>query len=380
MKDGRMNEGVDLKRLMLYFQKRIWFILLLTALGAGIGALVYQVVRSLNMPVEYEAVSKLYISFEHDETGETYQYYNGYTWNELLDSEPVLNCIMNYLPGYNKPTVVNATKAEILSDIRLLTVTVTGNNEKFTREVQNAVQSGLWDYAQSAEELRSITTIRQLAPQRIYWTDRTLVSALTGALILGVVGIMAYSFGFIFNDAIFVQSDIEKRYPYKALGIMTRNQKGLQPYNQELKADLLYALGDNRTLILIDMENHGELRAQDMEKLLNWQEGGRLGDDEDEFGQITWHISGISEDEELIFDEEKTGEWTIIPLNEVRLGEKECAIIRECGGAVILVPFGVNNASKKLERVLTLLKNQELVVYGIVIDEADEEYLNRYFG
>ncbi len=380
MKEGYRGEGVDLKRLTLYFQKRIWIVILLAVIGAGLGALIYQMVKSVSMPVEYQAVSKLYISFAYDETGEIYQYYNGYTWNELLDSDPIMECIMLYLPGYDPNVVTEATKAEILSDIRLLTVTVNGDNEKFVREIQFAVQNGLRDYALKAEELRSITTIRFLAPKRIYWNDRTLVSALTGAIILGVLCVLIYAFRFILNDAIYVQTDLEKRYPYKALRIMTRNQKGLQPYNQELKANILHVLDRNRTLVFIDTDDHAPLRAQDLEKLLNWQEGGMLGADDEEFGKMTWHVRGNPGDEEELFAEETEKEWTIIPLNEVALTDKECDLIRQSGGAVVTVPFGVNNASKKLDRVLSLLKNQDLNVYGIVIEEADEEYLNRYFG
>ena len=64
------KEGLDLKRFGLYLQKRIWIIIVLTILGFGVGALTYQLVRSINMPVEYQAVSKLYISFNVDENGE----------------------------------------------------------------------------------------------------------------------------------------------------------------------------------------------------------------------------------------------------------------------------------------------------------------------
>ena len=40
----------------------------------------------------------------------------------------------------------------------------------------------------------------------------------------------------------------------------------------------------------------------------------------------------------------------------------------------------LNNASRKTERVLSLLKNQDCNILGAIISEADEEYLNRYFA
>ena len=99
------------------------------------------------MPVEYESVSKLYITFNQDENGDVYQYYNGYTWNELLDTDPILIAIMNHLTGYEEEEVKDAASAEILSDIRLLTITVKGDSEKMVREIQAAVEEGLADYA-----------------------------------------------------------------------------------------------------------------------------------------------------------------------------------------------------------------------------------------
>ncbi|MDE6184709.1 MAG: hypothetical protein K2G39_04675 [Lachnospiraceae bacterium] len=131
--EAYLNRGMDLKRLMLYLQKKIWLVAVLAILGATCGGVIYQVMRSVKMPVEYEVVSKLYISFGHDESGEVYQYYNGYTWNDLLDTDPILDLVMQELPGYERDEVMEATTAEILSDIRLLTVRVRGEDEKFVR-------------------------------------------------------------------------------------------------------------------------------------------------------------------------------------------------------------------------------------------------------
>ena len=64
---------------------------------------------------------------------------------------------MEFMPGeYSREEVMEATGAEILSDIRLLTITVQGSTEKFVREVQAAVESGLEAYAQDSEELKRI--------------------------------------------------------------------------------------------------------------------------------------------------------------------------------------------------------------------------------
>ena len=379
MNEDYKNRGMDLKRFTLYFQKKIWIILLLILVGGMIGAISYRMIRTMKMPVEYKSVSKLYITFNQDENGDVYQYYNGYTWNELLDTDPILIAIMNHLTGYEEEEVKDATSAEILSDIRLLTITVKGDSEKMVREIQAAVEEGLADYADQSEELRKIVTIRSDMPKRIYWSDDTTKALITGAVLFGLVSFFVFGFMYVLDDGVYVQADVERRYPYKALGIMTRNQKGLQPFVRELKADLLYVMGDSRDMLLLDMDNHGELRQADMDKLLNWEEGGTLGGDKYIGGELVWHVRKEDEDEEDedILPEPK--EWKITVFNESDMGEEQCAAIRKNGGVILLIPFG-NDVSRKTERILSFLKNQDCNVYGIIVTEADEEYLNRYFA
>lgn len=379
MNEDYKNRGMDLKRFTLYFQKKIWIILLLILVGGMIGAISYRMIRTMKMPVEYESVSKLYITFNQDENGDVYQYYNGYTWNELLDTDPILIAIMNHLTGYEEEEVKDAASAEILSDIRLLTITVKGDSEKMVREIQAAVEEGLADYADQSEELRKIVTIRSDMPRRIYWSDDTTKALIAGAVLFGLVSFFVFGFMYVLDDGVYVQADVERRYPYKALGIMTRNQKGLQPFVRELKADLLYVMGDSRDMLLLDMDNHGELRQADMDKLLNWEEGGILGGDKDIGGELVWHVRKEDEDEEDedILPEPK--EWKITVFNESDMGEEQCAAIRKNGGVILLIPFG-NDVSRKTERMLSFLKNQDCNVYGIIVTEADEEYLNRYFA
>lgn len=369
-----LNKGMDLKRLALYLQKKIWLVIMLVILGATCGGILYQVIRAVKMPVEYESVSKLYISFGHDESGDVYQYYNGYTWNDLLDADPILDIVMQALPGYEEEQVRKATTAEILSDIRLLTITVKGDNEKFVREIRNAVENGLREYARNSAELDQIEVIRSGVPERVYWDDRTTSACVTGAIVFGILALLVSGFSYTLDESVYVQEDVEKKYPYKALGILTRNQKGLQPYARELKANLHYLLGEKRSFAILDMDNHADTRRLEIERLLSREETdgftGNITHVEDDF---SWNTS---EDEK---QQEALSEWEIISFNENILAEEECRRIREVGGAIILLPFGTDTG-RKTSRILNFLKNQDCPVLGMVIAQADEEFLNRYFA
>ena len=369
-----LNRGMDLKRLVLYLQKRLWLLIMLIVLGATCGGVTYQVMRSMKMPVEYKAVSKLYISFDHDENGEVYQYYNGYTWNDLLDSDPIVDLVMKELPGYEKSDVRESTTAEILSDIRLLTITVRGDNEKFVREIRNAVENGLKEFAKNSDELEQIKVIRSTVPERVYWDNRTTSACVTGAAALGVLALFIIGFHYVMDESMYVQEDVEKKYKMPALGILTRNQKGLQPYAGELKANIRYAMGDNRTLAVVDLDNHADVRGLELERLLNREETDIMGSsggvkEEEDFG---WYKAKTKEVQEK-------GEWEITAFGENILSEEECRKIREAGAVILLLPFG-KDVGRKTSRILTLLNNQDCNIIGMVIAQADEEFLNRYFA
>lgn len=374
MNEEYLNRGMDLKRLVLYLQKRLWVVVMVIALGATFGGVFYQVMRSMKMPVEYKAVSKLYISFGHDESGEVYQYYNGYTWNDLLDADPILDLIMRELPGYEREEVQKATTAEILSDIRLLTITVKGDNEKFVREVRSAVENGLKEFARESRELELIKVIRSAAPERVYWDDRSTSACATGAAVLGVLALLAVGFHYVTDESIYVQEDIEKKYHVRALGILTRNQKGLQPYAGELRANIRYAMGDKRIFAIVDMANHADARGMELERLLSREETDILGSSggvkkEEDFG---WYKAKTQEVQEK-------GEWEVLAFGENVLGEEECRKIREAGAVILLLPFGTD-VGRKTSRILSLLKNQDCNIIGMIVAQADEEFLNRYFA
>lgn len=373
MNEEYRKRGMDLKRLYLCIQGKIWLVLMLIVTGVIFGGVIYQVARAMRMPITYEGKSKLYISFGLDDNGEVYQYYNGYTWNDLLDTDPILSRIMEYVPdNYSVEDVSEATTAEILSDIRLLTITVKGGTEKFVREIQRAVEDGLEEYAKDSEELKRIEVIKTVEPVRVYWDDRTFTACVTGGVIFAVIACLAMAFVYILDESVYVQSDVEKKYPYKVLGIMAAKQKGLQPYARELQANFSYILGDKKKFAMIDMGDHSDIKRIDLELVLNAGEKEFVGGD-GEAGGLTWTLPKDP-------DEDKTGEeWEVVPFNQSVLSEKELAVIRELGGAVLLLPFG-EDLSRKTSRVISLLNNQECPVLGMVISQADEDFLNRYYS
>lgn len=210
MKMKYANEGMDCKKLMLCFLQNIWVVVLAAVLGAILGGGIYlfhNVV--LNSNREYRAESKVYLDFAPDESGEIYQEYNGYTWNDLMSTKLILDTTMSYLPDtYTEEEVVAATKAEILSDLRLLTITITTSDADKTAEILKATDSSLVDMGVREKEFIDIEVIKETEPELVAVDDRLFQAALVGLLVVLIATTLGMVLVYVFNDKIYVPSDI----------------------------------------------------------------------------------------------------------------------------------------------------------------------------
>lgn len=215
MKEGKIryaDAGMDIKKLALCFAKKMWLAVAAGAAGAAIGALVYlagSVVPESER--EYQAMSKIYLDFAPDETGEVYQAYNGYTWNDLMATDPILDVTMQYLPEtYSREEVMAATQAEILSDLRLLTLTVTTHDADSCNAILKAAGQSLTDRGKTAKEFRQIEVI-QTTEAKLLTADSRLTQAVWIGLVLAAVlmllGMLLY---YVLDDRIMVAADLRQ--------------------------------------------------------------------------------------------------------------------------------------------------------------------------
>ena len=193
-KDPGPEPAARLKYLLTL--RRAWLVPLLTIIGAIFGWAIYLAVTALTVSVPYKQVSKLYIDFAWNDHETTYDYYNGATWTDLLTAHPeILTPIAHRLqmPEEEAAALVQRdVKAEILSDIRLLTVTVRDGNRDTAERLTEAVDYGLETFGETAKEFEKISFLSKTVPTLEVVDDRTENAVLLGAflgLLLGL-GIM----------------------------------------------------------------------------------------------------------------------------------------------------------------------------------------------
>ena len=206
------DAGMDIKKLVLCFAKRIWLAAAAGAAGAVIGGLVYLMVSVVpEAEREYQAISKVYLDFAPDETGEIYQAYNGYTWNDLMATDPILDVTMKYLPEtYSREDVMGATKAEILSDLRLLTITVTTHDAGRCEQILQAAGQSLVERGNTAREFRRIEVIQTTGAKPVVADARWIQAITAGAVLAAGLTLLGMFLCYVLDDRIMVASDLRQ--------------------------------------------------------------------------------------------------------------------------------------------------------------------------
>lgn len=315
------DDGVDMKKYILRLLRRLPVLLGAVIGGALLGAVIYTIVRTVPER-EYQAFAKIQLDFAADETGEAYQAYNGYTWNDLMAADPIMNLTLKNLSAdYGREEVAASVRAEILSDIRILTLTVTTDSAARTDEILGAAVQALETYGTQAKEFLAITGIQTTQAKLVVADSRMAQAVFVGAVLGLLVSLFGVSFYYMMDNRIVVPGDIDETVGVPFLG-----------YQFE---------GDGPAMLQKDYENNISYLWERRQK------GG-----------------------ELYFYEVRQGE---------RPTQEEFRKMREAEWVILSLPF--NGVQKTYATyVRELLKAQQCNVRGAAIRQADVKFLRCYYG
>ncbi len=214
------------RALWLRLRSRLWILPLLAIIGALVGGGIYFLVTCVFADArEYQEVSKLYIDFAYDETGTVYDYYNGATWTDLLTAEPRLSeAIEEAIPDISLEEVKASVKAEILSDIRLMTVTVTNADREKTERMAQAVNQALQSFGEQAKEFEKITFLSAEGPSLELISDRTRNAVLLGGVIGLLLAAILLWIRVLTGDGIYAPEEVTERFDLPVLGVLTKDE------------------------------------------------------------------------------------------------------------------------------------------------------------
>lgn len=238
---GYMEQGMDLKRLVLVLGKKLWLLLAAAVLGAVLGGFTYKIVTNItNGEPEYRASADYYITFFEDGV----DYYNAYTWDGILRDDPIVDYALTLLPDeITKDMVKAAVSGEMLGDYRILTVHVNAGTKELADMIAEAYQKSLWNFGQEIELLDEVALWSQDEAVPFEKNTKTLNAAFLGALIALLLSAFVLLFYYVLEDAVYVERDAKERFGLPVYGLLTKNKDELQ--HQMFVNNMEYVFGDD---------------------------------------------------------------------------------------------------------------------------------------
>lgn len=327
------RDRTDAKACLATFILHIPYLLLIAVAGALLGSGLYLLIATIqNREPVYYAETEYYIEFAEGRY-EARDYYNDFTWNDVMATNPILERTMEVLgSSYDREAIRKMITADILSDVRYLTITVEGTDPELVGKVSEETQKSLELYGENRKEFESIFQIRNDGVKEKKEKLFTWRAAFLGALLAGCAYILYFFILFHMAEVFYTRTDVMEYLQIESLGIMKKKNA------KKIASDI------------ICIENLDYITAQKQITCLNL---------------ANTDIKGIYQNDNALF------------LQENDLNNESYKKIRNTSGVVLFIPWGVKNRNKVTD-VIYNLQVQDCKVLGAVLVDADEKWLTLY--
>lgn len=352
MTDHFLQEKFDDRRFLLLNINKIWRI----AVGAVAGACLFAFLYYLKTDVLqgeplYRARTYYRIDFDRDQVDNIHDYYNDYTWNEILDSDQIAGRAAEKLGDLSKEEIAAATTIPTMSDIRFIWVYADMESVEQAERVMAAIGESLQEYALATD---GFTKIEAVSVEK---TEQIRTDSLIGRMAAGgaVAGALAACFVICFanamDDSIYTERDVEETLGVLPAGVIMKSEKE-QPefFKKELTDNLRKLLGDK----LNTGGNIGIFYADPACGVLGGQERAYL--------------------EDILAQSFPKG--NIVDVSDIAAaGTSE---ENRWNAYLLLIPYGKKNG-KALGLLWKDLTLQECLPDAVIITGADETFYRRYY-
>lgn len=347
------TERIDSKAFLIYLLYRVPYILLWAVTGAVIGSGLYLMLTYIQTrePV-YISQTNYYIDFA-DGRLEAKDYYNAYTWNEVLGYDWILGKAMEELgPEYERNSVKEMLSAQMPSDVRYLTINVSGKAQARVNEVSAAIRNAMEGFGNNMDEFDSITMIAQEPAQKEKVTYFTWRAAFLGWIIGFFVSIFIEALKFVIGDSIYTKKELAEIFDVPVLGMCYKTDKidmAESDWHEKLLRINLEAQTKSLSKLVLADVTDGEYSiklTQYMKKIKN-----------------TETDSDNIEIEVVAFNDITENNFTQMQQTKV----------------ILVIPFGVP-CRQKAEDVIRELKLWKCDIGGIVLTGVNRRWANCYYA
>ena len=224
-------------------------ILLGTMLITLLGTVAYAgIVRVRNSHPAYSTEYIIYLDFG-DDRDEGLNYYNGYTWGQLITTDPIADNATALLPeGYTKEGLLESCSVELKGDSRVMSLIVTAQSAEACKIYADAMSEAIVQVRFDDVYFDTIDVIKTEEPTALladYFPYQAMLSCAIGGLLLMVLG---YTLKWAVSDCISFPEELSELFGIPCLGV--ENRKGQSFFPEEVSRHL-YAIREDKTGLVL---------------------------------------------------------------------------------------------------------------------------------
>ena len=388
-KDERFwQEGMDGKRFALCLFRDLRLIAAAGLLGAAVSAGLYLLASVvLAGPPEYQVFSQYRIYFDSEKYGQIEDYYNAYTWGEIMKTDEVLDYVLEALPeGITKEQVKASVSVGAMNDVKIMPLYITTQDPALSETIAEAYVYGLDRFGHSIEGLDGMDCWLLEEAKRVPRGTKAANAAILGLILGAAAGFFGWLVHYCLDDSILLEADLENRCGIPVLGILT--EKRDPDLIRELATSLELCLKGREAISVLDAGQTAQAFSRTVQAF--GQTAQAFGRTEDAGGaqKASGHPEKVSARRGIASPRRKepagtSQEWRELlrmPAEmEVWPFDGKAAERMRQNGVLLLLPWG-KGSGRMAGRLLDLLGKLEIPVLGAVIYGAKDSFLGAYYG
>lgn len=360
------REPLDYRLIWLRFLRKLWILPIAVLVGTMlVGGVYYYSRTTARGGRTYQSESVFYIDFAENSRGEEYDYYNYYTWGDVIHTDYFMDYVCGEMKGdYSREELISYITATLESDARYLYVRCNTHFPDLSVKLASIMETIVPQFAKIRDEIETIEVVKKGSEAK----DSSMLRLGNACFLGGCLGLAVAVFGIltvlIIDTGVYLPSTIEKRYHVVCLGA---------PFMPEFAPNWQLYLKDalKVALILVDKDNSSERLSS------SGDVGGTSAGDKElmkldsDFMRFLKHPENISGMDSMIKPD------VIIYQNPVEHLE-ELENIHSCDRVILCLKAGHKN-HEIFTRLLEQLNRQGIQVTAAILISADKKLISTYY-
>ena len=231
------KEPLDIRLCFLRLLRKWWLLLAMTAAGALLFGGFYYLDNVVLAPAkEYRTESEYYIEYKNAVTQEQqYTFYNKETWESLIHTDVFMDEVITQVEGISRDELQSAVFATLLTDVRIVHVTVKTTSPEKTMMITQALESAFTTFGQTQREIDEIRAILISAQAEPMPVDNRIIQA----CILGAVVFFCFTLFFMYlyvvlDTSVYLPLELERVFGFSArVGILEEKTSESVSYKEQ---------------------------------------------------------------------------------------------------------------------------------------------------